>query len=321
MIYRFCVRRRVLQSFLIASFWFGVYGSAAMAAEEDFEVGFCSSCSTGELDWAAMSAVTDATGPGTYPVYVLNVNNGDVHYFDVNVWWDCGSSQPQSKRPLRQAGTGYPELMQSNCMQMDAVPGLGSGTVRSAIQDARLAILDYQGLMAVSIDITDVPGADDIESAIQLIGPGSAEFDRNRLVNSLNNRVDTFWYQAVANLSSLAHSLSNKLFENSIFAVDKPFYVEFPDGTRVRIRIESYYTTVTSLELVLEIELNTIQGPGLSAVPSSAGAFDGFSYGGAPDIGWELLQLADRIAPQVTCDWSCPSENVCELSCSASGMP
>lgn len=301
-----------LTRFIVVFMLFGAGGSSLAQDMPDF--GYCSDCTTTDFALAAKHAVPSMAG--TYPVYVLDVATGEVRYFEVDVWWDCGDNELQSTSPEDEHDQVVGTLsIQGSCTYKQAIPLPGDQLVKSAIQDAFSIILEYQSFSSVAVDIGDIPGAEHIESAIALVGPDEAALNRIIVRNGLNEYFGGFWHSALTNINDLAHNALNKLFENSIFAPDKPVWIEFPDGTKVRVQVDAYDLTGFTVEFTFTIETESVQGPGLGGVPQEPGQFNNFHFKGSQDIGLQLLQLAERYG-NIVCDWECEAgSNNCILRC------
>lgn len=167
--------------------------SAGAMAQSDPIVGICTNCSTAGFAWTAEQAAPPTAG--NYPVYVIDSVDGEVRYFDVDVWWDCGGNDLESHDPEdAKTAEGSGLVVQSYCVQKESITGAGSQSIIMNIQDAHYGAKEFASLHSGDIDTVDLPGFSG-DSAIDLLGPSGSSSDlaRAALQNGVNNYHNTWW--------------------------------------------------------------------------------------------------------------------------------
>jgi len=313
----------------------GMFASAQARNMPEF-IGYCDNCS----EWAFSHAAQNAPPPvpGNYPVYVLDTGNGEVRYFDVDIGSDSGEgTHPQSGED--RAGSAG-DSMPHRAIYRQAIPGPGDPSVVFAMEEAFAVVSEFAELLYGApptagstptlsdngdLSTDGVSSGDlgiDIDSAIDLIGPeGSpAGLNRNILRNKINKFYNGLWGASLASTQDLVTKLSNRFPGDGLLGGGSTT-ITFPDGTSVKLKIDRI-ADGQEFHLKLQVLTNTVQGPGLPAVPQNPGQFDGFSHGGGETTVGSLADLADRLGLEVgppgsgaTCESGCPPNGNCFVTC------
>ncbi len=274
-----------------------VYAGAS-AAEDEPNIGYCSNCSSAGFAWAAEQAAPP-TG-GMHPVYVIDTIFGEVRYFNVSVWWDCGGNELQSVddgvQSLDEGGMDSSTL--SSCTQKEAIQGVGDALIISEMMNAHFAVIDF--LEKFRIDSGELPNSGD--SAIDMVGPNEAGLARMNLQNAVANHLQSFWGTLIFSMADTATRIANRFIGNSNYVSPASLVtVTFPDGTSIKldvVRISSFIDgTVTVL---VEVLTETLQLPDGRAVPQLEDQFPGFNYAGDENIVESIIELAHRFGIPVT---------------------
>ncbi len=276
-----------------------VYAGAS-AAEDVPDIGYCSNCSSAGFAWAAEQAAP-STG-GMHPVYVIDTTFGEVRYFNVSVWWDCGGNELQSVddgvQSLDEGGMDSSTL--SSCTQKEAIQGVGDEFIISQMLIAHDIVSDFLAPEKFQFDSGDLPNVGD--TALDLIGPdvSSAGFARLTLQHAVQNELQGWFNAQLLGVSDLANRLANNYIGEG-YSNTRFVKVTFPDGTSVMLRVVDVginnKTPVVEVEVVTEsIELPYGAGP----VPQNEGHFDNFSYTGDPNIVGSFIDMANRFGIPIT---------------------
>ncbi len=241
---------------------------------------------------------------GIHPVYAIDTVFGEVRYFDVHVWWDCGGNHVQSLpsgNATRSADSNA--SIQSNCTQVEAIQGEGDPSVIAGMIEAHFAVHEFLSPETFNIDSGDLPNAGD--SAIDLIGPhdSAAGAARGNLANGVANHLQGFWISQLHGLTDTAIRLANRFIGSSDYLNPASLVtVTYPDGTSVKLRIVQISTTAFSptVTVLVEILPETSQLPDGRMVPQTGGQFDGFAYGDDSNVVDALINLANRYGIPVT---------------------
>lgn len=270
----------------------------ASASQDDLNIGYCANCSSSAFTWAAYQSAP--MSPGIHSVYVIDTIFGEVRYFDVNVWWDCGGNHVQSQGDSVDELTGENPL--SNCTQKEVVQGVGDASIIYEIQNAHDAVTAFASPQAFEFDSGDIPNSGD--SAIDLIGPGAAGLARRNLQNGIEGVLESRWRAQLFELSDIAQRLANRLIGTSNYIGPQNLItVTWPDGTSIKLVIALISTGVgpgTSTQILVEILPETIRLPNGETVPLLGEEFDGFSHTGHPDLIGKLFDLANRFGIPIT---------------------
>jgi hypothetical protein len=258
------------------------------------EIGVCDNCSTAGFAFTAEQAVPPFIG--NHPVYVLDGVSGEVRYFDVSVWWDCGGNNPQSVGSKGDAVSMDPLAgLQSNCIHKSAVSGVGNTDAIRQIEDAYYDVLDLLQPEGLTVDSGDLlfPG----DSAIDLVGPdGSvAEYNRANLRNSVADHLEGWYGRVMFGWADLARRTADRLIGGSDFI--RPMtevQVNYPDGTTIRLEVLNVSSGPTGKPMVsLRIIPGSARLPNGQAVPFGLGQFAGFQFEGSEDVVQALFDLAN----------------------------
>ena len=212
-----------------------------------------------------------------------------------------------------------------------AIPGIGDPEIIATMQEATAAvntlIFEVTGeLPAEELGLIE----NGVDSAVDLIGPaGQASMNRNILRNSLTNYMRDRSF--ALNLGDFDTILVTKYFLSPDTGLINGYgiLITFPDGTSIQIVLESVTTDLFTGEIVsvfIEIMTNSVQGPGLPAVPQNRGQLNNFRYPRTGESGEfvtaeSLAELAQRLGSTPSsggggsgCTFACAG-TACVLSC------
>lgn len=150
------------------------------------------------------------------------------------------------------------------------------------------------------IRIADLGLENDIPSAIDLVGPdnGSADRHRDALLRRLQCWIDGIPHCSVADINDPRVRAMRRFLAQRRADQGAVISIHFPDRTWVMVLLERLSDLDPDVweQRVYEtvVLTDTVQAPGLPAVPSSPGQFEGFAYEGAPAIRAALERLKQR---------------------------
>lgn len=281
----------------------GAFAASAFgAAQAEPDIGFCTHCSNAGFAWAAEQAAPPTVG--THPVYVIDTLSGQVRYFDVMVWWDCGGNLPQSVTPRSGPGTGRGSAasIQSNCTHKEAVEGSGDPTIIVHMEDAHDAVKEFASPENLTVYSGDVSHSGD--SALDLIGPDDSPAGLNRagLQNGLADYYETVWGQITFGMADIAQRIANRFIGSSDYiSPAATITVHFPDGTSIKVEITDISSGPDgSARARMKVLQETGRFPDGGPIPFSEGHFNGFEYSGDTNIVDALRDLADLYGIPVT---------------------
>lgn len=191
------------------------------------------------------------------------------------------------------------------------VPSIGSWLFLFAMQQLvaqQAAAQEAVEVPGAAIRITDLGLEDEIPSAIDLVGPehGSAGRNRERLAHRLQCWVDGDESCTVADRND------DRIRDIRRFLVEGPMdrdgmiRVHFPDQTHIElvlVRTAALDPIDWEQQVYRPVVLaETVEAPGLAAVPSNPGQFTGSDYQGAPAIRSALERLKQRLDAPVQPD-------------------
>jgi len=198
------------------------------------------------------------------------------------------------------------------------IPSIGSWFLLLAAQQLLVQSLAAQQVPDVpgeAVRIADLGLEDEIPSAIDLVGPDHGSPGRNREL--LAHRLQC-WIDGVESCT-FADPNDDRVRDMRRFLVRGPMdrdgtvIVYFRDQTRIDVSL------VRTAELNRadweqpvyrpEVLPETVQAPGLSAVPLSLGQFAGFEYDGTPAIEAALGRLEDRLEASAEQDRTVASDS------------
>lgn len=181
---------------------FSVSGKAL--AFSDFAV--CSDCyTTSQFTHAAEKHSLSTRllmSVGVDPVYVVNTLSGEVRFFEVSRKVS-GSLQGEGdeRETMRASGSAKPadrtNLVSGGYCMAEATEATPDPEVLEILEEAHALLeiaIDIWSRQAIPSD--DVPGLEDLESALQLVGPGSAEFWRNQVGVALEDYMNAAFFRA-----------------------------------------------------------------------------------------------------------------------------
>ncbi|NEZ03084.1 hypothetical protein G4Y73_02840 [Wenzhouxiangella sp. XN201] len=151
------------------------------------------------------------------------------------------------------------------------------------------------------VRIADLGLESNIRSAIDLVGPdgGSAGRHRDALVRRLQCWIDGVEDCSAADLNDPRVRAMRRFIAQGRAEQDGMVTIHFPDRTRVMVRLEQLPDLDPNdwEQRVYEAVVlpDTVQAPGLPAVPTRHGDFEGFAYMGQPAIQAALERLKQRI--------------------------
>lgn len=262
---------------------------------------------------------------GLDEVYVVNPWSADVRFFYVYRSFDAGfdplgsgvgggALSSGSARPAQGHGK-----LSGGFFVAEAVEGDGDPNVKTMIEDAAAMLSGaFEIWTEQIIQSGEVPGLENLESALQLVGPGSAEFWRNQvgvaLEDYMNARIAT---RLGTIFNDALIGAFQKLVVESILIDSFEIVLKAPDGTEIKI---TYTINIRLGTLddgynfqILEHTVRLSDQP--TAFPTTSGGFSGYSFTGSPELTGFLLDLANRLS-EPSCDWECPAVDSCKLSCS-----
>lgn len=281
----------------------GVFAAGACGAvHAEPNIGFCTHCSNAGFAWAAEQAAPPTIG--THPVYVIDTFSGEVRYFDVMVWWDCGGNLPQSVTPRSGSVSGDDSgaFIQSNCTHKEAMEGSGDPTIIMHMEDAHDAVMEFTSPENLNVDSRDIDHSGD--SAVDLVGPhdGPAGLARANLQNGLADYLESLWGSILFTRADLAQRFANRFIGSSdYFEPLRIVTVNYPDGTTVQVEIEFVSTGPDgSARARMKVVEGTARLPNGQTIPYAEGHFDGFEFEGDTDLVDALWQLADLYGIPVT---------------------
>lgn len=262
-------------------------------------IGYCDGCST-SMQWRVSaeraSLNTYPIYTGTHEVYVVNRVQQSVRAFSVRRWFENGGVIPQSG-----GATERSVYRTSSYYRAEGTSIASDPVVEAAILDALAAVNDVvDQLKDGPIPIEELGLLPQIPSAIDLVGPADSGSGLNRsaLGNSLSSYANETIVDGFFILYDLAQQVANQLLSDSMLNAMSTFIISFPDGTTIEVRLDGINETITGGDTSFTLDVNvlqhTAQGPGLYAVPQSAGQFSNFGYSGNGNVVAALLRLARR---------------------------
>jgi hypothetical protein len=263
-------------------------------------IGYCSNCSSAGFAWAAEQAAPP-TG-GMHPVYVIDTTFGEVRYFNVSVWWDCGGNELQSVDDGVQSldENGMDSSTLSSCTQKEAIQGVGDGFTISQMLIAHDIVSDFLAPEKFQFDSGDLPLVGD--TALDLIGPhdSSAGFARLTLQHAIQSELQGWLNTQLIGAADIVIRLVNNYIGDG-YSNTRFVKVTFEDGTTVMVRVVDVginnNTPVVELEILTEsVALPDDGGP----VPQTGGQFDGFGYEGDENIVQNIIDVAIRFGIPIT---------------------
>lgn len=178
---------------------------------------------------------------------------------------------------------------------------LSTGSWFSLASVPQLAAQQSIELPGETIRIVDFGLERRIPSAIDLVGPetGSAGRYRDALVRALQCWIDGVEGCAAADRNDPRVRAIRRFLAQDDGARAGAITVEFPDRTRIQVRVQR----LTDLgpddwdrrAYASEVLTGTVRAPGLAAVPTRPGQFEGFAYEGSPEIEAALMRLKQRL--------------------------
>ncbi len=281
-----------------------------LQAQVQPQLGFCRLCAgdaafadAAELaapDWAPM----DGT-PVLYPVYVIDPASGEIRYFDVVVWRDWGGAQPQGGEPRdSEAADRIDNTLQFSWIQKEAYPGHGDLEILDAIGLAHVGVSEFLSPINLEFPASDIPHAPG--SAIDVIGPSasSAGYALLNLEAGVADMLEDRWASIVFGWADIARRAADRMFGSSDYlAPATTVRINFPDGTRIDLDIESISPTLSGRSRVrVRVRPESARLPDGRTVPQDAGHFDGFAYFGETALIDVISDLAFRYGIPVSGD-------------------
>lgn len=270
----------------------------AIAQITDPKVRICDCDSDSEFAWHAENlAMTESPFlfEGTQDVYVVNPATQDVRSFVV-----------------RREMTGSTVGIGGEFWTTEVNPGGGDPIIIDGLYSLIQAVRDFDAAIQGTVRLSDphppeIEAPPSIGSAADLLGPAdsSAGFNRNALNNWMTSLMSREFNRAVeaAETGNFGDSFL-EVFSSAVQAMldfvgpNATVWVEFEDGTRVRVEQQSTNTSVDpntggidGMEFNYEVDPSTAQGAGLNAFPISPGQFGGFGYSGGAVGGLGRLAL------------------------------
>ncbi len=296
-------------------------------AFSDFDV--CDHCYTTAQFAHAAEQHSLATRPlmasGIDPVYVVNASSGEVRYFDVyrsvsgNLLGD--GDEPEM---VSQFGSAIPATsggsVSSGYYLAEALEGAPDPEILEVLEEAHAVLqiaIETWSQQAIRSD--EVPGLEDLQSALQLVGPESAEFWRNQVGVALEDYMNAQIASRVGTIISDAIlGAYQKFVAASMLPEGFEIVLQAPDGTEIRI---TYTLNMRVGELSdgynFDIMEETVRVTGQPiGFPTTPGGFSGYTYTGSFVTASQLRLLADRLGVGGGCSWSCSASDHCALSCS-----
>lgn len=291
-------RKAMTRNLLIAGL---LAATAPGVAQNEPDIGICTNCSTAEFAYTAEQAAPPTAG--NHPVYVIDAVNGEVRYFDVEVWWDCGGYHLQSMDSREAEVAASSDLLaQSNCAQKEAVQGNGNAAIILDMQEAHYAVKDFVSPENLTVYSGEIPNSGD--SAIDLVGPNdsSAGYNRGNLALGLTSYYGGLWGQSVFMMSDLARRFSNRFIGSSDYLNPASrITVIYPDGTRIKVKVTNVSSGPDgSVDVEVHVLPESAQLPDGRMVPQMEGHFDGFDYSGDTNIVDAIRDLANLYGIPVT---------------------
>lgn len=268
-----------------------VFAGTAAAGQEMPTIAYCSSCSTAGFAWTAEQAAPPTDG--IHPVYVLDVIAGEVRYFDVQVWWDCGGDNlrsPEVDPALRLLGS-----LLSSCTRQESERGDGDASVVSDMLNAYSVVSEVVSEL-YQFDSRDIRHAGD--SAIDLIGPkgGREGLARRNLQAGVSRHLQGFSESIVFELSESAAKLAKRYIGSAGYlSPGRLITVHYPDGTSIRLKVDQINWFLDgNFEVGLETLTQSVRLPDGQPAPHLAIGFDGFEFTGDPNVVDLIVDVANR---------------------------
>ena len=281
----------------------------------------CTGC-VGEEDFAfaAVNEAPDARpGDGTariYPVYVANLNLGQVMFFQVHVQRDSGVITPFAGSAGYEFGT-YKIAYRSS----------GDADVEAAILEGIPIAMDFAESLGGTLtgEVITTVG-----TAIDLVGPedSPAGYARMQLEADINSYYDGLWNELTMSAAELSSRIAGKVLgDSSIVQLESIIEIQFEDGTSIKVRVDEILDGVgatTDFHLELTVLPHTARLPDGRVVPQTAGQFTGFNWSGTggENLGLALARLAGIYGLDVgepgealDCTFECDGDGYCRLSC------
>ncbi len=155
--------------------------------------------------------------------------------------------------------------------------------------------------MTDGVRIADLGLDAQIPSAIDLVGPERSPAGRNRaaLVHRLQCWIDGIERCSAADRNDPRVLAIRRFLGRGADGPDGAVIVHFPDRTRVEVRLvraqDPGPDAMTESAYAPVVLPDTAHGPGLPAVPSLPGQFEGFAYEGSAEIRAALKRLEQRL--------------------------
>lgn len=267
---------------------------------------------------------------GIDPVYVANPSTSVVRFFNVHRSFNSdfdplgGDDQIADLLAGSIAPARGPLSLNGGFFVAHAVEAVGDPTIIDTIGTASIALnaLILEISLSSVINAKDVPGLEELESAIELIGGNNLK--RTLVRNALNDHLNGLQQTALLGLGNLVVGAFNKFLSESQLTEGFSVILKFQDGTQITIEVSArevmaYFESDWQLE-IREDSVRWSDRP--DPVPSEPGDFSGYEYNGPYLSGWHLKQLALRWGipignqPGLSCDWSCSGDH-CRLTCSS----
>ncbi len=252
-------------------------GSFVLA--QDVKTASCNCTSDSQFAVTAEQAAL-GTSPflieGVQEIYVAHPGTREVQSFIVTREW-VGNGPGD--------GGGYWETR--------VTPESGDPDVLDVINAGFSAHTAVSVFLSEGIDIDEL--GMDIDSAVDLVGPtdSAAGLNRQALENELEGYLSTHFGDIVTGFADDVPSGLLDILQAALdmalefVGPDRVIWVEFGDGTRIKVNLESLQFEldgsggIVAVTLHPGIDEGSAQGPGLSAVPQSPGQFSGFGFSGS----------------------------------------
>lgn len=238
----------------------GLFAACAVnAIEPDAKVALCKGCSAsafGNIAEAAAIFFTPRLEEGRQFVFVVDVGSDEIRYYEVTREndesnWEVFSTQR-------------------------AAPAAAVAELRTAQQEIQQFVAEVQDFDLTELDLGVIP----IDSATDLIGDSSISHDTAFLRGALQNAVADNYFNSWTNivgavLGDLAERFANTLIANPSILTLNSTTVHFPDGTSVELEITAIVRDELGRFKTVRLEVNvaSVQGPGLDPIPTTPGAF------------------------------------------------
>ncbi len=278
--------------------------STGIMAKPDLGFGICTNCSNAGFAYTAEQAAPPEEG--SYAVYVNDSLDGEVRYFDVEVSWACEGIDLQSLSPRDAeilAVIGFPA--NSHCFERDSVPGSGSASIISDMQEAHHAVKEFYSSEHRTVDSEDIQNSS-VDSVIELVGPEDSPACLRRAgeANWLSDYFAELWGSITAGLSDMALVFSSGFFASSDYLEPaSSFSIDYPDGTRIKgnmTRISAGYDGSISVQVEFLPEMVRLSDG--APVPQLKGHFDEFDHIDDPGIIEAISNLAQMFGIPVNGD-------------------